>query len=193
PGAAARGSEMLAPTPARLIGVIAPDAAIARGMLARGLPIAIEPSFHCLVVDGETSTNDCVYALANGCANNPPIVEPGGDLDAFTRALTEICVEIARDVAADGEGATRLLEVTVHGAPTAAIARDLARSIAASSLVKAAMFGADPNWGRILATVGARAGAQRWNLDPHRAEVRIQGVVVFAGDEPRLADAPALR
>jgi acetylglutamate kinase len=191
--AIAKGSGMIAPQLATLIAIITTDAAIAPAMLDRALHAAIEPSFHCLVVDGETSTNDTIYALANGLAGNPPIAEPGADLDAFTRALTEICVEIARDVAADGEGATRLLEVTVRGAPTPAIARDLARSIAASTLVKAAMFGADPNWGRIMATVGARAGAQRYSIDPHEAEVAIQGVVVFGGGEPRLADAPALR
>jgi glutamate N-acetyltransferase / amino-acid N-acetyltransferase/acetylglutamate kinase len=191
--AIAKGSGMIAPQLATLIAIITTDAAIAPAMLDRALHAAIEPSFHCLVVDGETSTNDTVYALANGLAGNPPIVEPGADLDVFTRALTEICIEIAREVAADGEGATRLLEVTVRGAPTPAIARDLARSIAASVLVKAAMFGADPNWGRILATVGARAGARRYAIDPHKAEVAIQGVVVFAGEEPRLADAPALR
>ena len=103
-----------------------------------------------------------------------------------------MCVEIARDVASDGEGATRLLEVSVTGAPSAAIARDLARSIAASSLVKAAIFGADPNWGRILATVGARAGSQGFAVDPHCAMVAIQGVPVFAG-EPVLSDPAALR
>ncbi|MGE5184669.1 MAG: bifunctional ornithine acetyltransferase/N-acetylglutamate synthase, partial [Acidobacteriota bacterium] len=89
--------------------------------------------------------------------------------------------------------ATRLLEVTVTGAPDPAIARDLARSIAASSLVKAAVFGADPNWGRVLATVGARAGSQGFAIDPHRATVAIQGTVVFARGEPAPVDSPVLR
>ena len=90
-------------------------------------------------------------------------------------------------------GATRLLEVAVTGAPDAAIARDIARSIAASSLVKAAIFGADPNWGRVLATVGARAGSQHYAIDPHKSTVAIQGVPVFARGEPVLTDPPALR
>ena len=190
--AIAKGSGMIAPQLATMIAVITTDAAITPAMLDRALHAAIEPSFHCLVVDGDTSTNDTVIALANARAGNPVIADPGAELDAFTAELTALCIEIARDVASDGEGATRLLEVSVTGAPSAAVARDLARSIAASSLVKAAIFGADPNWGRILATVGARAGSQGFAVNPHRATVAIQGMTVFAG-EPVLADPPALR
>jgi acetylglutamate kinase len=190
--AIAKGSGMIAPQLATMIAVITTDAAITPAMLDRALHVAIEPSFHCLVVDGDTSTNDTVLALANGKAGNPVIADPGAELDAFTAELTALCIEIARDVASDGEGATRLMEATVSGAPSPGIARDLARSIAASSLVKAAIFGADPNWGRILATVGARGGSQGFAIDPHTATVAIQGMTVFAG-EPVLADAPALR
>jgi len=190
--AIAKGSGMIMPQLATMIAVVTTDAAITPAMLDRALEQAIEPSFHCLVVDGDTSTNDTAFVLANGRAGNPPITDPGADFDAFAAALTSLCVEIARDIASDGEGATRLLEVHVTGAPSTAVARDLARSIAASSLVKAAIFGADPNWGRILATVGARAGSQGFAVDPHRATVVIQGVTVFAG-EPVLADPPALR
>ncbi len=190
--ALAKGSGMIAPALATMIAIITTDAAISPALLDRALRAAIEPSFHCLVVDGDTSTNDTAIALANGLAGNPPITDPGADYAAFAAALTSLCIEIARDVASDGEGATRLLEVAVTGAPDAAVARDLARSIAASSLVKAAIFGADPNWGRILATVGARGGSQHFAIDPHRATVAIQGVPVFAG-EPVLADTAALR
>ena len=188
-----KGSGMIAPQLATTIAVITTDCAITPAMLDRALHAAIEPSFHCLIVDGDMSTNDTVYALANARAGNAPITDPGGDYDAFTAALTSLCIELARDIASDGEGATRLLEVTVSGAPDAAIARDIARSIAGSSLVKAAVFGADPNWGRVLATVGARAGSQRYAVDPHRSTVQIQGVTVFAGGEPTLVDPPALR
>jgi acetylglutamate kinase len=191
--AIAKGSGMIAPQLATMIAVITTDAAIAPALLDQALGEAIEPSFHCLVIDGDQSTNDCVLVLANGRAGNPPIADPGPELAAFTAALTSLCTELARDIAADGEGATRLLEVCVTGAPSTAVARDLARSIAASSLVKAAVFGADPNWGRVLATVGARAGSQGYAVDPARAEVAIQGVVVFARGEPQLADPPALR
>jgi acetylglutamate kinase len=189
--AIAKGSGMIAPQLATMITIVTTDAAIAPALLDRALGAAIEPSFHCLVVDGDMSTNDTILALANGRAGNPPIETAGAEFAAFTAALTEICIELARDIASDGEGATRLLEVAVTGAPDPAIARDLARSVAASSLVKAAIFGADPNWGRVLATIGARAGSQHYPIDPHRATVTIQGLVVYAG-EP-VADSAALR
>src|SRR5207248_3438777 len=119
-------------------------------------------------------------------------VDPGAELDAFTAALTSLCIELARDIASDGEGATRLLEVAVTGAPDEATARDLARSIAASSLVKAAIFGADPNWGRILATVGARAGSQGFAIDPSKSIVTIQDVTVYE-NAPVAHDPQVLR
>jgi len=191
--AIAKGSGMIAPQLATMIAIITTDAAISPAQLDRALGAAIDPSFHCLVVDGDMSTNDTVFVLANGRAGNPPITDPGPDYDAFAAALTELCIEIARDIASDGEGATRLLEVRITGAPDAAMARDLARSIAASSLVKAAIFGADANWGRVLATVGARAGSQGYAIDPHQATVVIQGMTVFGSGKPVLADPPALR
>ncbi len=191
--AIAKGSGMIAPQLATMIAIITTDLAISPGLLDRALRAAVDPSFHCLVVDGDMSTNDTCIALANGQAKNPPIEAPGPELDAFTAALTSLCTELAKDIASDGEGATRTIEVAVTGAPDAEVARDLARSIAASSLVKAAIFGADPNWGRILATVGARAGSQSYAVDPHRASVAIQGMPVFERGEPVLSDAPALR
>ncbi len=190
--AIAKGSGMIAPQLATMIAVVTTDAAIAPAVLDQALRAAIEPSFHCLVVDGDMSTNDSIYLLANGMAKNPPIEAGSPAFADFVAALTSLCTELARDIASDGEGATRLLEVAVTGAPTPAIARDLAKSIAASSLVKAAVFGADPNWGRVLATVGARAGSQGYAVDPRTARVTIQGMVVYAG-EPVLADPPALR
>src|SRR3569832_2325413 len=153
----AKGSGMIAPQLATMIAIVTTDAAIAPAQLDQALTAAIEPSCHCLVVDGDMSTNDAIIALANGRAGNAVIDREGPALAAFTAALTEICIELARDIASDGEGATRLLEVAVSGAPDPAIARDLARSVAASSLVKAAVFGAGPDWGRVLGTVGARA------------------------------------
>ncbi|MFT3697566.1 MAG: bifunctional glutamate N-acetyltransferase/amino-acid acetyltransferase ArgJ [Kofleriaceae bacterium] len=188
--AIAKGSGMIAPQLATMICVVTTDCAIAPAMLDRALALAIEPTFHCLVVDGDMSTNDSIIALANGRAGNPVIADPGPELEAFAVALTSLCRELARDIASDGEGATRLLEVNVSNAPSDAIARDLARSIAASSLVKAAIFGADPNWGRILATVGARVGSQHLAIDVHAATVLIQGTTVYAGMP---VDAPALR
>jgi acetylglutamate kinase len=190
--AIAKGSGMIAPQLATMIAVVTTDAAIAPAVLDAALRAAIEPSFHCLVVDGDMSTNDSIYVLANGMAKNAPIEAGSAAFASFVAALTSLCTELARDIASDGEGATRLLEVTITGAPSPAIARDLAKSIAASSLVKAAVFGADPNWGRVLATIGARAGSQGYAVDPRTARVTIQGMVVYAG-EPVLADPPALR
>jgi acetylglutamate kinase len=190
--AIAKGSGMIAPSLASLIAVVVTDAAIAPGLLDAALHAAVEPSFHALVVDGDMSTNDTVYVLANGRAGNSPIESRDGEFAAFTEALTSLCIELAREVAADGEGATRVIEVAVSGVPDTACARDLARAVAGSPLVKAAMFGADPNWGRVLATVGARAAVRGFAIDPHRARVAMQGVVVFDSG-PVQVDATGLR
>jgi acetylglutamate kinase len=174
-----KGSGMIAPALATMIAVIVTDCAIDSQVLAAALRETAPATFGQLVVDGDMSTNDCVFALANGCAGNarPAVGAPA--YRAFVAALAELCDELARDIAGDGEGATKRLEARVTGAPSVAIARDLARSICASPLVKAAMFGQDPNWGRILATVGARAGSQGWDLEPARAQVVLQGTVVY--------------
>jgi acetylglutamate kinase len=188
----AKGSGMIAPQMATMIGAICTDAAVPPAVLGRALRLAVDNSFHCLVVDGDMSTNDVVFALANGLAANAPLAPEGQDFEAFAGALSELCVELAQAIAADGEGATRLLTVEVSGAPDVALARDAAKSIAVSPLVKAAVFGADPNWGRILATIGARAGSQDWPVDPRRAEVRIQDVLVYGSGAPVAHDAAAL-
>ncbi len=189
----AKGSGMLAPQLATSICVVATDAAITPRALQEALGRAVQGSFNMVTVDGDMSTNDTVYALANGLAGNPRIAEPGPDLATFETALADLLGEMARAMAADGEGATRMLEVSVGGAPSDAAARDLARSITHSPLVKAAIFGADPNWGRVLATVGSRAGSQGWPVDPFRARVSIQGVPVFGDGAPLDFDREALR
>jgi acetylglutamate kinase len=174
-----KGSGMIAPQLATLIAVIATDASITPPMLHAALKAAVSDSFDNLTVDGDMSTNDAVFALANGMAKNATITDPGPEHAAFCKALQSICVELAREIAADGEGATKLLEVNVKHAPSDGVARDVAKSIAGSSLVKAAMFGSDPNWGRVLATVGARAGSQGHPIDPASAKVVIQDLCVF--------------
>jgi acetylglutamate kinase len=188
-----KGSGMIAPQLATMIAVVTTDCAISPAMLSQALQKAMEPSFNSLVVDGDMSTNDAVFALANGRAENALITDPGADFDAFYESLSSLCQEMAKEIAADGEGATKLLEVSVTQAPTEAIARDIAKSIAASSLVKAALFGADPNWGRVLATVGARAGSQGYAIEPVKSHVRIQNVDVFKDGGPAGADAATLR
>lgn len=190
--AIAKGSGMIAPSLATMIAIITTDAAITPAALDKALHDVLDGSFHALVVDGDMSTNDSIYVLANGMARNEVIDIDGRDYVVFKDALADLCRELAKDIASDGEGATRLIEVTVKGTVWPAEANDLAKAIAGSSLVKAAIFGADANWGRILATVGARCGSQGYPFDAKTIRVSIQGVPVYAG-EPVLADPPALR
>jgi len=188
-----KGSGMIAPQLATVLCVVATDAAVTPRILQDALHRAVAKTFNMVNVDGDMSTNDTVYALANGLAGNARIADPGPDLDTFENALTDLCGEMARAVAADGEGATRMVEVVVTGAPSDEAARDCATAIAGSPLVKAALFGADPNWGRILATVGARAGSRGWPINPFQAKVSMQGVAVFAGGAPVDVDREVLR
>jgi acetylglutamate kinase len=188
-----KGSGMLAPQLATTICLLTTDAAVTPKALQEALGRAVQRTLEMVSVDGEMSTNDCVLALANGLAGNPRISEPGPDLAVLENALTDLLGEMARAMAADGEGATKMMEVVVTGAPSEAIARECALAIVSSPLVKTALFGADPNWGRILATVGARAGAKGWPVDPFRARVVLQGVTVFASGAPVETDREALR
>jgi len=175
-----KGSGMIAPQLATVIAVIVTDCAIEPAILDAVLDTATHDTFEQLTIDGDMSTNDSVFVLANGRAGNPRITRVDTAAYAtFSTALADLLDELARDIAADGEGATKRLEVHVAGAPTHDNARDIARSICGSPLVKAAIFGADPNWGRILATVGARAGSLNLPIEPHQARVAIQGVVVY--------------
>ena len=191
--AVCKGSGMLAPQLATTMCLVTTDAAVTPKALQDAIARAVEKTLNMVSVDGEMSTNDCVLALANGLAGNPRITEPGPDLDVLENALADLFGEMARAMAADGEGATKMMEVVVSGAPTEAIARECALAITASPLVKAAVFGADPNWGRILSTVGARAGAQDWPVDPFKARVVLQAVTVFADGAPVEFDREALR
>jgi acetylglutamate kinase len=188
-----KGSGMVAPQLATVICLVATDAAVTPRVLQDSLARAVSRTFNMVNVDGDMSTNDCVLALANGLAGNPRVSEPGPDQEALEAALTDLCGELSRAVAADGEGATRMVEVVVQGAPSDVSAGDIARAITGSPLVKAALYGADPNWGRILATVGARAGSQGWAVDPFKAKVSIQGVPVFARGAPQDFDREGLK
>jgi acetylglutamate kinase len=188
-----KGSGMLAPQLATMICVTATDAALTPKMLQEAVGRAVKGTFEMVTVDGDMSTNDTCLVLANGLAGNPRISEPGRDLEVFEEALGDLFREMARAMAADGEGATKLLEVVVSGAPHDPAARDLARSIANSPLVKAALFGSDPNWGRVLATVGARAGSRGWPVDPYKARVVLQGVEVYGNGAPLEWDRDALK
>ncbi|TMA21264.1 MAG: bifunctional glutamate N-acetyltransferase/amino-acid acetyltransferase ArgJ [Deltaproteobacteria bacterium] len=187
-----KGSGMIAPSLATMIAVVATDCAITPPMLGGALNKAMRRSFNALTVDGDMSTNDVVFALANGLAGNAPIADPGPALETFGAALDDICKQMAKEIAADGEGATKLLDISVQGAPSEDIAVDLAKACAGSSLVKAAIFGADPNWGRVLASMGARAGTAGYAIDPADARVTVQEVAVY--DRAPLAyDASVLK
>ncbi|HOK00301.1 MAG TPA: bifunctional glutamate N-acetyltransferase/amino-acid acetyltransferase ArgJ [Termitinemataceae bacterium] len=153
-GAMAKGAGMIHPNMATMLCFITTDAAITPSLLEVALRQAVSRSFNRVSVDGDTSTNDTVLVLANGKAGNRPIDTDGPDFQLFATALEEVCITLARMIARDGEGATKLVTCTVSGAEHEEDAAALARAVISSSLVKAAMFGADANWGRILCAMG---------------------------------------
>lgn len=153
-GGIAKGSGMIHPNMATMLVFITTDAAIAPCMLQKALSSDIQNTFNMVSVDGDTSTNDMVTVLANGMAGNEEITAEGADFDAFMAALNSITVHLCRCIAGDGEGATKLLECKVTGGKTLEIAKIVAKSVICSSLLKAAMFGADANWGRVLCAIG---------------------------------------
>jgi len=153
-GGIAKGSGMIHPNMATMLVFITTDAAISSEMLSKALSSDITETFNMVSVDGDTSTNDMVTVLANGMAENAEIVSEGADFDAFMKALNTVTVHLCRMIAGDGEGATKLLECHVSGADSLACAKTVAKSVICSSLLKAAMFGADANWGRVLCAIG---------------------------------------
>ena len=189
----AKGSGMIAPELATMLAFLTTDLAVTPWALQSALARAMRTSFEMITVDNDMSTNDAVFALANGLAGNPVIEEGTADHRVLCDALESMCIELARQIAEDGEGATKLVEVRIAGAPDVAIARDLAKSVAGSSLVKSAIFGADPNWGRVLSAIGARVGSRKWDVDPTRATVHVQGACVYEAGAPTDLDPLALR
>lgn len=180
-GGMAKGAGMMHPKMATMLCFLTTDAVIAPACLQRALKHAVDASFNMITVDGDTSTNDMAVALANGLAGNPAIEADSDAYTLFCDALTEVCVSLAVDIARDGEGATKLIQVEVRGAPTLADARLAARAVAGSNLVKAAVFGRDANWGRIICAAGY-SGA---NFDPGRVDI-------FLGDEQVAQNGAAL-
>ena len=154
-GGIAKGSGMIHPNMGTMLCFLTTDAAVSAPALDAALRAAVEVSFNMVSVDGDTSTNDTCAILASGLAGNPEITGPaGGDYETFTAALTGLCTALARMIAKDGEGASRLIVCTVTGAKDAENAKKAAKGVIHSSLFKAAMFGADANWGRVLCAVG---------------------------------------
>lgn len=166
-GGIAKGSGMIHPNMATMLVFITTDAAISSEMLQKALSQDVQKTFNMISVDGDTSTNDNVIVLANGCAGNRCIEKEDENFSIFMNALNTVTVALSRMIASDGEGATKLLECSVKGAATESDAKIIAKSVICSSLLKAAMFGADANWGRILCAIGY-SGA---NVDVHKVSV----------------------
>ena len=153
-GGIAKGSGMIHPNMATMLVFITTDAAITAPMLRKALSGDIQNTFNMVSVDGDTSTNDMVVLLANGMAGNPAIDSEGEAFDTFMKALNTVNIQLCRLIAGDGEGATKMLECQVNGAASETDAKKVAKSVICSSLLKAAMFGADANWGRVLCAIG---------------------------------------
>ncbi|MBE7006092.1 MAG: bifunctional glutamate N-acetyltransferase/amino-acid acetyltransferase ArgJ [Ruminococcaceae bacterium] len=166
-GGIAKGSGMIHPNLATMLVFLTTDAAISSQMLQKALSTDVRKSFNMVSVDGDTSTNDMVVILANGMAGNPEITEENEDFATFMQALNTVTVCLCRMIAGDGEGATKLLQCIVTGASDEKTAKIVAKSVICSSLTKAAMFGADANWGRVLCAIGY-SGAQ---VDVHKVDV----------------------
>jgi glutamate N-acetyltransferase/amino-acid N-acetyltransferase len=179
----AKGSGMIEPMMATMLGFVTTDAAVAAPLLQRALVQAVGTTFNAISVDGECSTNDCVFALANGASGT---VLEDSDLSVLVDALRAVCEPLAVGIVRGGEGATKLITIHVNGAANDAEARLTARAIANSPLVKTAVHGGDPNWGRLVAVAG-RSGAT-FALD--RAVVRIGPVELFSGGSPHDERAP---
>ena len=170
----AKGSGMIQPNMATMLSFVATDAAISPALLQRALRRAVAPTFNSITVDGDTSTNDTLAILANGESGARKITGENADYKKFCIALENVCRSLALAIVADGEGAQRVIEIEVRGAPSDRAAGKVARTIANSPLVKTAFAGADPNWGRILAAAG-RAGV---DFDFHLADIRLAGIAV---------------
>lgn len=153
-GGIAKGSGMIHPDMATMLCFITTDCAISPEMLQKALSTDVSETFNMVSVDGDTSTNDMVVVLANGMAENPEITAEGEDFTEFMKALNTVTVYLCRKIASDGEGATKLIECKVSGAKDLPTAKTVAKSVICSSLTKAALFGADANWGRVLCAIG---------------------------------------
>ena len=179
-GGIAKGSGMIHPNMATMLAFITTDAAIDKKTLGRALREANNKTFNRITVDGDTSTNDMAILLANGKAENKSIRAGTSAYDKFVEKLTEICLYLAHQIVLDGEGATKFVTIRIQGAKAKAHAHRVAKSVATSSLVKTALFGQDPNWGRIIAAVGC-AGVP---LNPNKVQISLNGSVLFNNGVP---------
>ncbi len=170
----AKGAGMIHPQMATMLAFVITDAAVRPALLQRALREVVARTFNVITVDGDTSTNDTLLVLASGASGAKPIRAAQAGYPRFVAALDEVCRSLALQIVADGEGARRVVEIEVRGAPSHAAAEQVARTIAGSPLVKTALAGADPNWGRILAAAG-RAGVR---FNPQRVAIKLAGLLV---------------
>lgn len=177
---AAKGSGMIHPNMATMLGFMTTDAAVGREELLTLLRQATDTTFNMITVDGDTSTNDMLVAMASGLAGNEKLDRQHPDWEAFAAAFTHVCRHLAQAIARDGEGANHLIEVVVNGAEDVAAARAIAKTVVGSSLVKSAVFGADANWGRIIAAVG-RAGVP---VSVDRVDISLGEIEVLSQSRP---------
>ena len=187
-GAIAKGSGMIRPNMATMLCYITTDIAIDQALLQKAVSGCVEKSFNMISVDGDMSTNDMVIVLANGEANNAKITEENADYQIFFDKLMMLCTELAKQIAADGEGASKFLTINVKGAKSFADAKTVGMAIANSPLVKTAFFGEDPNWGRVICAVGY-SGA---DMDPEKTVVKFGGITIFANGTGATYDEKAL-
>ena len=179
-GGIAKGSGMIHPNMATMLSFLTTDAAVEREFLQNALSRVADETYNMLTVDGDSSTNDTVLLLANGTARNPEITAGSADADTFMAALRQVCTYLTQELARDGEGANHLIIVEVAGALDTADARSAARTIASSSLVKSAVYGVDPNWGRVLAALG-RSGAA---AEEDKIDLFVNGVCIMEAGKP---------
>jgi len=184
----AKGSGMIAPSMATMISVITTDAAVTPAALKKALVDATAVSFNALTVDSDTSTSDTVVVMASGRAGNKPISTRSPGYKRFASTLKEVCGELARQIVADGEGATKVIEIAVRNARSQADAEIAAKSVANSPLFKCAVHGCDPNWGRIVVALGKSAA----KIDPDKLRVKIGPTTVFARGGRKPFDARKL-
>ena len=184
----AKGSGMIHPNMATMLGFILTDANIDQNLLQKALKISVNKTFNMISVDGDTSTNDMVLIMGNGKAENETITEDSEDFKLFSKALLTVSKYLAKSIVRDGEGATKLVEVEVNGCKSGNDAKKIAKSVIGSSLVKTAIFGGDPNWGRIIAAMGY-SGA---DFNPEKVSIYFQGapgyVCVMQNGEPHHFD-----
>ena len=182
----AKGAAMMGPNMATMLALIMTDAPLAPASAQAALRAAVNESFNCMSVDGHMSTNDTVLLLANGEAGGTPLA--GEDLAQFRRTLDEVCIDLAKAIAGDGEGATHLITIDIAGCADRDSALTIAKTVANSPLVKTAVHGADPNWGRIVSAAGY-AGVP---FDPAGVSLRLNGVLLYRGGVPELFDGKAV-